>query len=187
MSRSIRFVLVVVLVSGVTSFLMAALSTRAGHSGPPFISTVFGMVAGAVYLLLTGSRNVPTADAETRRRALADTNPPEGTARVLVVRQVMVGVMIGVDVLIDGTVLTQLKSPRFVVLPLDPGRHEIVAVAQGRPTKPLVLELVAGETAVVRISSGLAGLKLTQEPDSAELRASLANVPMVERLRNVSG
>lgn len=187
MSRTIKFVLIVTAVSGVTAFLLAALGARSGHAAPPFIGTVFGMVAGIAYLLLTGNRKVPTADAETRRRALADTAPTDGTARILVVRQVMVGVMIGVDVVVDGVVLTQLKSPRFAVLPLDPGRHEIVAVAQGRKTKPLTLDLVAGETAAVRISAGLGGVKLTRELDTAALRASLAKVPMVESLANVSG
>jgi hypothetical protein len=187
MSRTIKFVLIVTLVSGATSFLLAALGARSGQSSPPFIGTVFGMVAGIVYLLLTNNRKVPVADADTRRRALADIAPADGSARVLVVRQVMVGVMIGVDVVVDGTLRTQLKSPRFAVLPLEPGRHEIVAVAQGRSTKPLALDLVAGETAVVRISAGLGGVKLTQEPDTAALRASLAKVPMVETLKTVSG
>lgn len=187
MSRTIKFVLIVTAVSGTTAFLLAALAARAGHSGPPFISTVFGMVAGITYLLLTGNRKVAIADAETRRLALADTAPTDGTARILVVRQVVVGVMTGVDVVVDGVVLTQLKSPRFAVVPLNAGRHEIVAVAQGRKTKPLTLDLRAGETAAVRISAGLSGVKLAREPDTAALRASLAKVPMVNSLANGSG
>ena len=183
MNRTGKFVLIVTLVSGATSFLLTALAAGSrAHANPPFIGLVFGMVAGIAYMLLTGNRKVPVADDEARRLALAQVSAADGIARILVVRQVMVGAMIGVDVVVDGRVLTQLTSPRFASLLLVPGPHAIVAVAQGRSTKPMAIDLAAGETAIVRISAGLAGVKLTREADSPELRAALASVPMVGML-----
>ena len=181
MNRTVKFVLIVTFVSGATSFLLTALTAGTpARDNPPFIGLAFGMVAGIANMLLTGNRKVAIADDEARRLALAEVSPANGMARVLVVRQVRVGVMVGVDVTVDGRVLTQLKSPRFASLPLVPGPHEIGAVAQGRRTKPMVVELTAGETAIVRVSAGLGGIKLTREVDSPELRAALAKVPMVE-------
>jgi len=179
-SRTIKFVLIVSLVSGVVSFLLTALTAgSATRTSPTFVSVVFGMVAGIAYLLLTGNRKVPVADEATRRRALVELTPTDGSARLLLVRQVSVGVMVGVDVTVDGTLATQLKSPRFAIVPITPGTHEIVAVAQGRSTKPLAIDVAAGEIAVVRLSAGLGGIKLTREADSPQLRTALEKVPMV--------
>ncbi|WP_380785027.1 hypothetical protein [Sphingomonas sp. R86521] len=181
MGRIIKFVVIVMLVSGVTSFLLTALAAggQRHQADPSFISVVFGMTAGIVFLLFSGTRRVPLADEATRRAVLAEPTAAAGTARLLVVRESKMGMMIGVDVEVDGAVVTQLKSPRFAAITISPGRRVCVAIAQGKRTAPLVVDVADGETAVVRITAGLMGMKLAREDDTPALRATLAKVAMV--------
>lgn len=180
MSRSIKFVLIVTLVSGLTSFLLAALVATGERpsSNPVFLGVILGMTVGSVFLLLSGNRRVALADDATRRAVLAET-VVAGTARLLIVRESKLGMMVGVDVEVDGVVLTQLKSPRFAAVAVSPGRHACVAIAQGKRSATLVIDLADGETAAARISAGLGGIKLTREADAPALRMALSKVPMV--------
>jgi len=179
MKRTVIFVLIVAVVAGLFSFGVTALTAGAArHPDPTFAAAAIGMVAGIVYLRFSGNRPMPVADSAARAAALA-TAPPPDAARLLVVRQSMLATMIGIDVLVDDVVMTQLRSPRFAILTLSPGRHEVVAAVQGRRVKPITLDLAAGETAVVRIAAGVGQVRLRPEPDTPALRASLARTPMV--------
>jgi hypothetical protein len=181
MKRTIIFVAIVTLVSGLTSFVLAALAAGSGREpNTTFVGMALGMVAGTVYMLFSQNRAVKIASDDARRAMLAAPPPGDGTTRLIVVRESAVGMMIGVDVIVDGATMTQLKSPRFAVLTLSAGRHDIVALSQGRRTDPAAIDMAAGETAVFRIKAGLGGIKLARETDSAELRRSLAKVAMVE-------
>ncbi|MFD1950394.1 hypothetical protein ACFSGX_06400 [Sphingomonas arantia] len=181
MNRTVKFVLIVVLVSGATSFLLTAITGGArSTTSPAFIGAIFGMSVGFVYLLFSNNRKVVLADDATRRAALAEQTLGPGTARLLVVRESSVGMLVGVDIKVDGTVLTQLKSPRFAVLPVAPGHHDCVAIAQGKRTAVLPIDAEAGTTTVLRITATLVGIKLTREDDTPALRASLARVAMVQ-------
>ncbi|WP_076073073.1 hypothetical protein [Sphingomonas montana] len=180
MGRTVKFVLIVTLVSGLTSFLLTFLTAtgQRSQSDPTFIGLVFGMTAGVAFLLLSGNRRIPLADDATRRAVLAEP-AAAGAARLLIVRESKVGMMVGVDVEVDGAVVTQLRSPRFAAVTVSPGRHACVAIAQGRRSAPLAIDAEAGGTVVLRISTGFGGIKLTREDDSPALRTALAKVPMV--------
>jgi hypothetical protein len=181
MKRTIIFVVIVTLVSSLTSFVLAALAAGSGREpNTTFVGMALGMAAGTVYMLFSQNRAVKIASDDVRRATLAAPPPGDRTARLIVVRESAVGMMIGVDVIVDGATMTQLKSPRFAVLTLGAGHHEIVALSQGRRTDPITIDIAAGETAVFRIKAGLGGIKLALQADSAELRRSLAKVPMVE-------
>jgi hypothetical protein len=183
LKRTIIFVAIVTLASGLTSFVLAAMAASSGReANTTFVGVALGMAAGVVYMLFSGNRSVKVSSADARHAALTASPPSDGTARLIVVRESAVGMMIGVDVLVDGATLTQLKSPRFAMLALGAGRHEIVALSQGRRTGPIAIDVAAGETAVIRIKAGLGGIKLARETDSSELRQALAKVPMVETL-----
>lgn len=182
LSKQLIFVAIVGGVAFVVAALFGMLAAAAGpnaeHSTSPwFIGMIFGVVAGTIYLALAGNRKVALAGDADRTRALA--GPDAGQAQLLVVREGFVGKLAGVDVLVDGTPATQLKSPRFAALSLAPGRHEVVATVQGKRTEPLALDIQAGETAVVRIDMAIGKAKLTQEPDVGAARRRMATIPMV--------
>lgn len=182
MNRSLMFVVIVVAVSFTASFLFSFAITAAGGTvtdrwAPVFIGLSLGAVAGAIALALKGNRKVAMADGAARTAALRDVQ--DGGARLLVVRQGFVGKLAGVDVAVDGTVRTQLKSPRFAALALAPGRHAVTASVQGKTTDPVTLDLAPGETAALRIEVGLGKVAIQREADVVALRTVLAGVPMV--------
>lgn len=181
LSKQLTFGAIVAGVSFLVSFLLAAITSgvpdNARTTPTWFIGLIFGTVAGAVYLLLANNKRMPLADDTERTKALA--GPATGAAQLLVFRQGFVGKLAGVDVLIDGTVATQLKSPRFAALTIAPGRHEVLAEVQGKRTEPLLLDLAPDEVAAVRIDMAIGRAKLTREADVAVARRALAKVPMV--------
>lgn len=189
LSKQLIFAAIVVGTAFVVSALLTALTTAAGTAGteratPPwFIGMIFGVVAGTVYLLLSGNRRVPLADDAERARALLGAEG--GQAQLLVFRQGFVGKLAGVDVLVDGAVATQLKSPRFAALSVMPGRHELVATVQGKRTDPVAVEVAAGETAALRIDMAIGRAKLIRETDVSDVRRRLAGVPMVAVARRL--
>jgi hypothetical protein len=165
------------LTSGALAFFIAA--SGAPRTTPTWLTGLcLGVVAGAIYLALSGNRSVRAVDGPERDRALAGAAPD--AAQILVYREGFVGKLAGVDVSVDGVVRTQLKSPRFAALAVSPGRHDLVASAQGRSSPPAQVEVGAGETAVVRIAMGLSvRLTLIRETDVAGARRKLAGVAMV--------
>lgn len=181
LSKQITFALIIAGVAAFTSFVLsftvAAISDGADRPGPsPLIGLSFGVVAGMIYLALSGNRAVALADDAARRAALTPVN--NESARLLVYRQGFVGKLAGVDVQVDGAVRTQLKSPRFAALSVAPGRHTLVAEVQNKRSDPLELTLAANDTVAVQIVMTLGKPKLAlQNTDAA--RQTLAQVPMV--------
>lgn len=180
LKKQLTFVAIVAGVAFLTSFALAFITAGAPNpptTSPTFIGLIFGVVAGSVYLALSTNRKMRIADDATRARALQGASA-EG-AQLIVLREGFYGKAAGVDVSVDGTVRTQLKSPRFAALELAPGRHEIAAAVQGRKALPVTVDLAAGETQVLRIKVGMGKPTLIAEADVVAIRASLARVPMV--------
>lgn len=180
MRKGLIFIAVVAACAFGFAFLLAAITGGAPQSDKAptwFIGMVGGVSAGVFYLLLSNNRKMPLADDAERARALL--GPGDGGAQLLVVREGFYGKASGIDVSIDGTVRTQLKSPRFAAIDLAPGRHEVQAELQRRRSVPLVVELAAGETRVVRLKLGMGKPGLSEDADVAAARAALADVPMV--------
>lgn len=181
-SKQITFVLIVAGVAFAVSFLLAftvaALDPDGVHLTPsPLIGLSLGVVAGAMYLALARNRRVPIADAATRDVALRSV--ADGSARLIVFRQGFVGKLAGVDIHVDDVVATQLKSPRFAVLVLAPGRHVIRSQLQSKRSDPLTIDLAENETAAVEIVVGLGKSRPERRDDVASVRDRLARVPMV--------
>jgi hypothetical protein len=182
-SKQITFGLIVAGVAAVTSFLLAfmvaASSRGADQPAPsPLIGLCLGVVAGAMYLGLSGNRRVTFADDAARRAALAPVG--DGTARLLVYRQGFIGKLAGVDVHVDGEVRTQLKSPRFAALEVSPGPHTLVSEVHNKRSRPLALTVSANEIAAVQIVVSLFGKTRLMRQDVEAVRPKLAQMPMVQ-------
>lgn len=177
LSKPARYALIAV--GGIVGLYLGVLMGSGGTFGLLGMVAVLAGVGVLIYLGLRGNKSVAMADDAARTRALAD--EPVDAARLIVVREGFIGKMSGMDVMVDGRVLTQLKSPRFAVLPLDPGAHrvEVKVAMTPKPIGPVDLDLAAGETAVVRIVAELGAARLERERWSPALRATLARIPMV--------
>jgi len=152
--------------------------------GPAF----FGFLTFFIMANLAGNRRVANASSAEREAALRLT-PPEGKALVVVLREGFVGMAAGLNVLLDGRPVAQLKSPRFVVLPVDPGRHELTAAfgalagAQNN-AGAYSFDARAGDVIAVRASLSMGALKntirLEEAGDLPAFRQRLAKTTMVK-------
>lgn len=91
-----------------------------------FIVALIGLVVGGVIVFrnLKTNRQVTEASPEQRAEALAFT-PVTDKAALYIYRNQFVGKAVGLNVLIDGRAVAQLKSPRFTRIVLTPGAHRI--------------------------------------------------------------
>jgi hypothetical protein len=90
------------------------------------IVALLALVAGGVIVFrnLQTNRKVAEATLDQRDEALKFT-PVAGRAALYVFRNQFVGRAVGVNMLIDGREVAQLKSPRFTRILLSPGAHRI--------------------------------------------------------------
>jgi hypothetical protein len=100
------------------------------------IVALIGLVVGAVIVTRNLQTNRKVADATPQQRAEALTfSPAAGKAALYVFRNQFVGRAVGVNVLIDGREVAQIKSPRFTRILLTPGPHRIAGYT-GTNKKP---------------------------------------------------
>lgn len=148
----------------------------------------FGALVAFLLANLAGNRKVANASSAERQAALAF-QPPAGKALLVVWREGFVGMAAGLNVTVDGVVRAQLKSPRFVVMALDPGVHEVNAAFGGlagaqNNASAVKLTVAAGEVAVVKATLSMGALKNTVNLNLVEdveaARRKLAGVTMVK-------
>lgn len=120
-----------------------------------FVVALIALAIGGVmiYRNLQTNRTVADATPQQRTEALAF-SPLAGKAALYVFRNQFVGRAVGLNVLIDGREVAQLKSPRFTRLLLTPGEH-LVAGYTGTNKKPgdgegVALTAAAGEVHVLK-------------------------------------
>jgi hypothetical protein len=175
-------------VAFVIAFLIGLLNSRTGGSGlnPILVGGFVGAFTAYIMANLAGNRKVATASQDERDRALALT-PPAGKALVCLYREGFVAKAAGLNVAVDGKEVAQLKSPRFTLVTVSPGQHQVTAAFGGlagaqNVAASATVQLAEGEAAAVRfgVSMGLIKNTVTATPaaDLAAVRQALANVPM---------
>jgi hypothetical protein len=182
-----------ILVGLVVAFFVGAAFTllRMGAGvDPGIMPAVFGAMAGVftAFIMgnLAGNRKGVAASPEQKAAAVALT-PPPGQGLLIVMREGFVGKAAGLNVVVDGRTVGQLKSPRFTALPLEPGRHELsmafggLAAKQNKPAVQTVT-LAAGQTVAVlaKVSMGAMQntISLNDVPPDAALSAKLKGMTM---------
>ncbi|PZO52737.1 MAG: hypothetical protein DCF16_08635 [Alphaproteobacteria bacterium] len=138
-----------------------------------------------VYRNLQTNRKVAEATPQQRTEALAFA-PPAGKAALYVFRNQFVGRVVGINVLIDGREVAQLKSPRFTHILLTPGAHRIAGYT-GTNKKPgdnegVALNAVAGEALVLKceVEPQLVGVSVKFTP--LALDAGRTDVAKIARM-----
>ena len=86
----------------------------------------FGVAIWFILSQLSNNRSVKNVRDADRNELLA-APPPAGAGLVYVYREGFVGKAVGFDVAFDGTIVAQLKSPRFTRLVALPGQHTLAA------------------------------------------------------------
>lgn len=174
---------------GISFMLAAAGAPKDGDFG--FVAwgpaAVFGLIAAYAAGNLAGNRRVAPASEADRAEALSFVAPP-GQARLYVYREGFMGSAAGLNVTVDGVEVGQLKSPRFLSVPLTPGAHTLragfggLAGPQNNPTEETV-ELSPGHIVVLKAALRMGALKNTvafePQPLTDALKAKLSRMKMV--------
>lgn len=115
--------IVAFVISGGLSFFVTAAGGDAGFI-PALIGGFFGVFTAYIMANLVGNqKGVAASDAD--KQAAVAFQPQPGKAMLIVMREGFVGKAVGLNVTVDGRVVAQLKSPRFIAVPLDVGQHEM--------------------------------------------------------------
>ena len=136
-----------------------------------FVVALIGLVIGGVIVFRNLQTNRKVADATPEQRTEALTfEPIAGKAALYVFRNQFVGRAVGVNVLIDGREVAQLKSPRFTRILLTPGAHRIAGYT-GTNKKPadgegVALNAAAGEVLVAKceVEAQMVGVTIKYTP-----------------------
>jgi hypothetical protein len=142
----------------------------------------FGVLIFILIKNLSSNRKVAKADPAVRQAAIDFMAPAPGAAALYVIREGFIGMAVGMDVEIDGRVMTQLKSPRFTRMDMAAGRHVFKAhFTASKEPAVLDLDLAPGEIAAVRLSfsTQAVGSKVQAERiDAASIRTKLPGIQM---------
>jgi hypothetical protein len=152
--------------------------------GAVTILALIGLVVGGVIVFRNLQTNRKVAEASVEQRAEALTFAPvAGKAVLYVFRNQFVGRAVGINVLIDGREVAQLKSPRFTRIVLTPGAH-LIAGYTGTNKKPadgegVAVSASAGEVLVVKceVEAQMVGVTVKFTPMSVDAaRADLQKI-----------
>lgn len=152
-----------------------------------FIVALIGVVIGGVIIFrnLQTNRKVAEATPEQRTQALTFAPVPDKAALYLF-RNQFVGKAVGINVLIDGREVVQLKSPRLTRILLTPGPH-CIAGYTGTNKKPgdgegTVLNAAAGEVLVLKceVEPQLVGVTIKFTPMGGD--AARADIQKITKM-----
>jgi hypothetical protein len=101
-----------------------------GSTTPMLYGAGAGLIGAYLAANLSGNRRQAAADPLEKFEAL-ESEPPTGRARLFLYREGFVARLAGLNVSVDGQVVTQLKSPQFACITLAPGRHVLAAAFGG--------------------------------------------------------
>lgn len=181
---------VALVVSGGLSFMMAAAGARSGFA-PIMVGGFLGLFVAYIGGNLAGNRKTPAASGAQKDAALR-LAPAAGEALLIVYREGFVGMAAGMNVLLDGQPVAQLKSPRFTALSIAPGDHGLqlgfggLAKAQNRESE-WRFTAAPGQVVAFRAAMAMGALKNsitvvrieTDQPAELEgLRARLGGMTM---------
>ena len=139
-----------------------------------FVLALIGLITAGVivYRNLQTNRKVAEATPQQRAEALAFA-PVAGKAALYIYRNQFVGRAVGINVLIDGREVAQLKSPRFTRVLLTPGAHTIAGFT-GTNKPP-----AAGEGLAFAANAGdVTILKVEVEPQMVGVTVRFSHQPL---------
>jgi len=180
-------IVVAVLIGGGLGFFFASNGIDPGAL-PIWTGFFVGGFTAFIMANLAGTKLGKAATPEQKAEALSFKGRP-GEATVIIARHGVLGMAAGVNISVDGKVRAQLKSPRFTVLTVPAGEHELGAAfggLAGKQNKPVLVSFVAREGDVLAFRTGTSmgmlqnKVMLERVEDFEALHQSLSTVTMVQ-------
>ena len=151
------------------------------------VVALIGLVVGGVIVFrnLQTNRKVAEATPQQRTEALSFA-PAPGKAVLYIFRNQFVGRAVGLNVLIDGREVAQLKSPRFTRILLTPGAHRIAGYT-GTNKKPAdgdgtALVANAGEVYIAKAEVEPQMVGVTVKFTPLDLNAARADLQKISKM-----
>lgn len=161
-----------------------------GWGGIAVYATSFGL-AMIIYNLLEDRRALKpeTIAPEIDRAAVLRATPPPGSALLFISRTGIVGKAITMDLLLDGTLVAQLRSPRFSSTVMTAGTHILTSTSDmgnvyaRKLSSTIQFTAAAGETVIIELGFQAGAQKpnsaFTQNKAVADALSKLTAVPMI--------
>ena len=131
MTKTAQAIILGVVVALVVSIGLGLLLSLDGNSHgvlATFTGAGAGVFSAYIFGNLAGNRRIANAGEADKRDAL-DRDPPEGKAILFIYREGFVAMLAGLNVMVDGQPVAQLKSPRFTAIVVPAGAHTVSASA----------------------------------------------------------
>lgn len=130
----------------------------------------------------SGAMASPEATAEALRMV-----PPPGKARLFIMRKGFIGGQQGMEIIVDGTLHSQIRSRYFLSADLDPGEHSVrakMASGTNSAARDHRVTLAAGDIVLVDMKLNMGALQgtpdFTEVRDAVEARAMLEGCRLIE-------
>ena len=152
------------------------------------IGAVFvGVFTGYIMANLAGNQKLTRASQVDHDRAL-QFQPSPGKAQLMIVRQGFVAKAAGMNIILDGTPVGQIKAPQFLSIEIEPGRHVVhvglggLAAAQNNDNRH-EFEIGAGGVVLLSVTVSMGAMKnslqIQRIDPSPQMAQAFASMPMI--------
>lgn len=141
--------LVLVIVGAVGGLVTVSLARGTAAQSWIFIACILLLLAffGYVIWLLAFKNRTTRAATSAEKQAALQFAPVQGKGVIYLYRKQLVGLLVGLDVVLDGKVIGQTRGLRFYRLQVEPGRH--LLGGDKKCPQPLEVVIADGEVAYV--------------------------------------
>lgn len=185
MGKYVPAIVTGLIVTVVVGFLLGLIGFRGFAAW--YVPLFVGLFTGYIMANLQGTKASPAA-TEAEKAAALTLRPSPGKALILVHRQGFVGKAAGMEIVLDGRVLGQLKSPQFTAVEVDPGAHTLefgfVGLAASQNKREIIpVTAVEGQVVAFRatISMGMGKntIKIDRDDQVHSLTDDLRRMKMI--------
>ncbi len=141
--------LVFALIGGIAGFIGVSLARGTAAQSWILLACVALVLCflGYVVWLLAFKNKTTRAASAAEKQAALQFAPASGKGVIYVYRKQLVGLLVGLDVVLDGKVIGQTRGLRFYRLEVEPGRH--LLGGDKKCPQPLEVAVADGEVAYV--------------------------------------
>ena len=156
-----------------------------GFAYPLFAILLLIPVLGFVAIIFMRNKSGAAADASALNEAL-QFSAPANKSRIYVMRKGFVGGQQGMNITVDGTLESQIRSKYFLMAEVEPGKHSVKAkMSSGSESAARThdVDVAAGECVLLDMKLNMGALQgtpdFTEERDAAQAKQMLSGCKLI--------